>query len=166
MTAPAGDLAPRFRDAMRRTASGVAVLATDGPAGRLGVTVSTLCSLSLEPPSVIACVHRLSRTLPAILENGVFTANVLAEDQGRVAEAFAGQIPEFKHDRFAAANWLKLVSGAPALENALAVFDCRLGATFDYGSHRIVIGEILDLTCRDVGPLVYSDRSFRQLQAA
>ena len=67
----------RFREAMRRMASGVSVITTDGPAGRFGVTVSSLCSLSLEPPSVLACVHHLSPALRAVIENGVFCANVL-----------------------------------------------------------------------------------------
>ena len=64
------DLADRFRETMRRTASGVAVLTTDGEAGRAGITVSTLCSLSMEPPSVIACVHRDNRALETIIKNG------------------------------------------------------------------------------------------------
>ena len=93
-------IAERFREAMRRTASGVAVLTTDGEAGRAGVTISTLCSLSMEPPSVIACVHQDSSALEALLANRVFAANALTDDQSRVAHAFAGQIPELRDDRF------------------------------------------------------------------
>lgn len=155
----------RFRDAMRRTASGVAVLATDGAQGRVGVTVSTFCSLSLEPSSVIACVHRQSQALGAILAHGIFTANALAEDQQRVAESFAGQIPEFRNDRFAAGRWKTLATGAPVLEGALASFDCRVASTFDFGSHRLIIGEVVDVAVRDTRPLVYSDRGFRRLVA-
>ena len=57
----------QFREAMGRTASGVTVVTSDGAAGRVGVTVSSLCSLSMDPPSVLFCIHRDSRTLPAIL---------------------------------------------------------------------------------------------------
>lgn len=70
-----------FRLVMRRTASAVGVLATDGPAGRVGITVSSLSSLSFEPASVICCVHRQSRALAILLENGVFTANFLSAGQ-------------------------------------------------------------------------------------
>jgi flavin reductase (DIM6/NTAB) family NADH-FMN oxidoreductase RutF len=158
--------ADRFREAMRRTASGVAVIATDGPAGRAGLTVSTLCSLSLEPPSVIACVHRNSAVLPLIAANGVFTANVLAEDQARVAEVFAGMVPELREDRFAEGGWVRAESGAPALRGSLNSFDCRLATSFDYGSHRVIIGEVIDLVSRDAAPLIYSDRGFHTLVAA
>lgn len=97
-------LADRFRETMRRTASGVAILTTDGLAGRAGITVSTLCSQSMEPPSVVACVHGDNRALETILSNGIFTANVLAEDQEIVARAFAGMIPEMRDDRFVSAD--------------------------------------------------------------
>lgn len=72
-----------FREAMRLTALGVAVLTTDGEAGRAGVTVSTFQSFSMEPPSVLACIHCESRNLEAILKNGIFAANVLAAAPSR-----------------------------------------------------------------------------------
>jgi flavin reductase (DIM6/NTAB) family NADH-FMN oxidoreductase RutF len=158
-------LADRFRDTMRRTASGVAVLTTDGAAGRAGVTVSTLCSLSMEPPSVIACVHRDNRTLDIILRNGFFAANVLAGDQEHVAKAFAGLIPELRDDRFASGAWLTAATGAPLLQGSLASFDCRTASTHDFGTHRILIGEVVDLVSSDGDPLLFADRSFHRLAA-
>lgn len=158
-------LADRFRDTMRRTASGVAVLTTDGVGGRAGVTVSTLCSLSMEPPSVIACVHRDSRALETILRNGVFVANVLAEDQEHVAKAFAGMIPELRDNRFGNAAWTTLVSQAPALQGALANFDCKVASTFDFGTHRILVGEVTEIVSKESDPLLFIDRSFRRLAA-
>jgi flavin reductase (DIM6/NTAB) family NADH-FMN oxidoreductase RutF len=163
MTQP---LADRFRETMRRTASGVAILTTDGAAGRAGVTVSTFCSLSMEPPSVIACVHRDSRALDMLLKNGVFVANVLADHQEIVAKAFAGQIPELRDDRFASGEWAGLVTGAPALRGALAAFDCRAASTHDFGTHRILIGEVVDIAGGDGDPLLFADRNFRRLLAA
>jgi flavin reductase (DIM6/NTAB) family NADH-FMN oxidoreductase RutF len=159
-------IAGRFREAMRRTASGVAVLTTDGEAGRAGVTISTLCSLSMEPPSVIACVHQDSSALEALLANRVFAANALTDDQSRVARAFAGQIPELRDDRFGAGTWHKLATGAPVLDGALASFDCRIAEAFTFGTHRILVGEVVAVTDGAGGPLVFADRSFRRLAAA
>lgn len=159
------ELIERFRETMRRTASGVAVLATDGAAGRAGVTVSTLCSLSMEPPSVIACVNRDSRALEALLANAVFTANVLADHQARVAQAFAGMIPELRDDKFASGTWDRMLTGAPALEGALANFDCRIATTFEFGTHRIIVGEVVEVVGRAADPLVFADRNFRRLAA-
>ncbi len=159
-----GELQQRFRAAMRGTASGVAVLATEGPAGRAGVTVSTLCSLSLEPPSVIACIHRDSRALSRIMSNAVFAANVLAEDQKDIAAIFAEPNLGFEL-RFALGEWGALVTGAPVLAGTIASFDCRLASTFDFGSHRILIGEVVELEARRTTPLVYSGRMFQRIRA-
>jgi flavin reductase (DIM6/NTAB) family NADH-FMN oxidoreductase RutF len=158
-------LADRFRDTMRRTASGVAVLTTDGLAGRAGVTVSTLCSLSMEPPSVIACVHRDNRTLDIILKNGSFAANVLAGDQELVAKAFAGLIPELREDRFASGAWQRAATGAPLLQGALASFDCRTASTHDFGTHCILIGEVVDIADGAGDPLLFAGRNFHRLAA-
>jgi flavin reductase (DIM6/NTAB) family NADH-FMN oxidoreductase RutF len=163
MDAPIAD---RFREALRRTASGVAILTTGGPAGRAGVTISTLCSLSMEPPSVIACVHQDAKALEALLANGVFAANALTDDQSRVAQAFAGQIPELRADRFGAGTWRTLATGAPALDGALACFDCRIAEAFAFGTHRILVGEVVAVADGIGGPLVFSDRNFRRLAAA
>jgi flavin reductase (DIM6/NTAB) family NADH-FMN oxidoreductase RutF len=159
-------IAQRFRDAMRRTASGVAVLTTDGAAGRAGVTISTLCSLSLEPPSVIACVHQDNRALEIVLANGVFAANALTDEQSRVASAFAGQVAELRDNRFGAGTWRTLATGAPILDGALASFDCRIAEAFAFGTHRILVGEVVEVLDRAGGPLVFTDRNFRQLADA
>ncbi len=152
----------QFREAMGRTASGVTVVTSDGEAGRVGVTVSSLCSLSLDPPSVLFCLHRL----PAILANGVFAANILAQGQHRVADSFAGLIPEYRDDRFAAGEWDALATGAPILMGALCRFDCKVAQVFEFGTHRIVAGEVLALESHATDPLVYSDRGYRRIHAA
>jgi flavin reductase/cob(II)yrinic acid a,c-diamide reductase len=154
-----------FRDAMRMTASGVAVVTTDGEAGRAGVTVSSLCSLSMEPPSVVFSVHRDNRGLEKLLANGVFVANVLSDAQERVASSFAGLIPELRDNRFLAGDWSELLTGAPALDGALCNFDCRVASVFDFGSHRIVAGEVLNVRNLAALPLIFSDRTFRRLAA-
>lgn len=154
-----------FRDAMRITASGVAVVTTDGEAGRAGLTVSSLCSLSMEPPSVVFSVHRDSRHLEKLLTNGVFVANVLSDAQERVASSFAGLIPELRDNRFLAGDWSELLTRAPALDDALCNFDCRVASVFDFGSHRLIAGEVLKVRQSAARPLIFSDRNFRRLAA-
>ena len=55
-------------------------------------------------------------------------------------------IPELRDDRFAAGRWRALATGAPALDWArCASFDCRVASSFDFGTHRIVIGEVVEV---------------------
>ncbi|SNB72501.1 flavin reductase/cob(II)yrinic acid a,c-diamide reductase [Arboricoccus pini] len=155
------------KNAMRLMASGVTVITTEGAAGRAGLTVSSFSSLSLEPPSVLFCVHEASSTLPSILANGVFGASVLAHGQHQVAEAFAGFLPAFKEDRFGAGSWYSLASSVPLLEGALCGFDCALVESYAFGTHRIVAGRIIAVaTQTSASPLLYSDRAYHRLQRA
>jgi flavin reductase (DIM6/NTAB) family NADH-FMN oxidoreductase RutF len=147
--------ADRFREAMRRMASGVSVITTDGPAGRFGVTVSSLCSLSLEPPSVLACVHHMSPALAAVIRNGVFCANVLCVEQAHVSDSFAGKLQELRDNKFACAEWGRLATGSPVL----------LSREVEFGSHRILMGTVAELAARDGNPLIYADRGYRSIAA-
>jgi flavin reductase (DIM6/NTAB) family NADH-FMN oxidoreductase RutF len=152
-----------FCDAMRLTASGVSVITSEGDAGKAGVTVSTLCSLSLEPPSVMISIKRENYALAVLMANGTFTANVLSERQARVADAFAGLLPQFRSDRFASANWRRLANGSLVLDGALCAFDCRVATSFEFGSHRIIVGEVLDLEVGSGAPLIHSNRTYYRL---
>jgi flavin reductase (DIM6/NTAB) family NADH-FMN oxidoreductase RutF len=156
--------ADRFRQAMRLTASGVAVISTDGPSGRTGITVSTFQSLSTEPPTVMACIRLESRHLAAIEGNACFVANILAADQQDQARIFAAGSPEERDSAFANGNWRTLVSGAPALGGAVCNFDCTVADIVTHASHRIIIGTVLAVSASDAEPLIYSGRSFRRLQ--
>ena len=104
--------------------------------------------------------------LALLLANGVFVANVLSDGQERVASSFAGLIPELRDNRFLAGEWSELLTGAPALDGALCNFDCRVAGLFDFGSHRIVTGEVLNVRKQAALPLIFCDRTFRRLAAA
>ena len=149
----------RFIDAMSRAAAMVSVATTDGPAGRAGVTVSSLCSLSADPPSLLVCVHHASRALAAILDNRRFCVNLLRQDQTHISDIFAGRTEVA--DKFACADWETLATGSPVLENALAAFDCELVQHNRWGTHYVLVGEVRDVASLGVGgPLIYANRAY------
>ncbi len=152
-----------FTDAMRRAASGVSVVTTDGPIGRGGITVSAFSALSADPPSAIVCIHRLSAALEPILGNRVFCVNILSAAQSDVAECFAGRIPHYRHDKFESADWITLATGAPVLEGAAAALDCGLAENVLFGSHRILLGAVLKIRTEWHPPLVYWNRDYRSI---
>ncbi|HTN96178.1 MAG TPA: flavin reductase [Nordella sp.] len=149
-----------FISAMRQVASGVSVVTTDGPAGRAGLTVSAMCSLSADPPALLICINRQSRAMDILRRNGVFCVNVLAIEQMEVARIFAGQSRAPSGDKFASARWEELVTGAPAAQDALAVFDCRIAQGMPYGSHDILVGAVAEARMREGLPLVYANRAY------
>jgi flavin reductase (DIM6/NTAB) family NADH-FMN oxidoreductase RutF len=152
-----------FLDAMRRAATPVSVITTDGPGGRLGVTVSSVCTASADPPQMLACIHGQSITLPAIRANGVFCVNILGSSHRHVADSFAGRIERWRNDRFACDRWTTLLSGAPVLEEALVALDCRLEQELVASSHAILVGTVVAVRTRDGPPLLYSNRDYGRL---
>ena len=149
----------RFLDAMSQAAAMVSLATTDGPAGRAGVTVSSLCSLSADPPSLLVCVHRKSRAVAAILENRRFCVNLLRQDQSHLSDVFAGRVEAA--DKFACAEWQTLETDSPVLANALAAFDCDLAQHNLWGTHYVLVGEVRDVACLGVGdPLIYANRAY------
>jgi len=156
-------LRERFLEGMSRAACTVSIVTTDGPAGRAGVTVSAMSSLSAEgpAPTLLVCVHHAARAAVAIPENGVFCVNLLREDQVELSDVFASRVRTASGDKFEAGTWSRLGTGAPVLDGALVALDCRLADTHRYASHWIFVGELqaIALICEG-RPLVYTNRAY------
>ena len=153
-----------FTAAMRNVASTVSVVSTDGPAGRAGVTVSSMTSVSADAPqpTLLICVHHKCSAAPAIIGNRAFCVNVLREDQARISDYFAGRIRPPDGDRFGCADWTTQATGAPRILDPLVAFDCRLLNSALVGTHHVFIGAVEEIFVGTPGaPLVYADRSYR-----
>jgi flavin reductase len=110
------DIRAQFIDGMSRAATSVSVVTTDGPAGRFGVTVSAMSSISAdgEHPTALICVHHQSRSAAAIIENGTFCINVLRDDQSSIANCFADRIRRADGDKFGCARGYSLLPAKSA----------------------------------------------------
>src|ERR1700752_3118648 len=114
-----------FIEAMRRAATGVTLVTTDGPAGRFGVTVSAFASVSADPPMLLACINRKSPAAAAIAANGGFCVNVLSAEQSPLADVFAGRPERFRPLRFRRPD-LARAGGGRRLGDSIASFACAL----------------------------------------
>ncbi|MEQ9260515.1 MAG: flavin reductase family protein [Roseovarius sp.] len=147
-----------FIAAMRQVAATVTVVTTDGPAGRMGATVSAFTSLSADPPSVLVCLKADSRIARAVTGNGAFCVNVLPEDADRVAQIFSGKFDDSRTDRFEGMTTTDTGFG-PILERATA-FTCALTHRHVHGSHAICIGDVSDIYDAGHRPLTYLSGAF------
>ena len=157
------DLRQDFLDGMSFVAATVNVVATDGPAGRVGTTVSAMSSVSAdtEKPTLLICVNDNSAGAAHIIENGVFTVNILRDDQSFVSDTFAGRYGDKGEAKFACAKWDKGSTGAPVLSGALASFDCRLIRDQLVGQHHVFFGEVQQVHLADKGKaLIYANRAY------
>ncbi|MCY1417964.1 FMN reductase (NADH) RutF [compost metagenome] len=133
-----------FRNAMALLGGAVSVITTDGAAGRFGFTASAVCSVTDQPPTLLVCMNRSSHSNVHFKTNGVLSVNVLTAEHQDISGVFANRELTMEQ-RFAAAHWHTLESGAPLLDEALVSFDCRIAQAHEVGSHTIFYCEILDL---------------------
>src|SRR5450756_1836335 len=134
-----------FRSAMRHLTGGVSVITTGRGNDITGMTVTSVSSLSVDPPALIVSVNRESSSWPVLQRHGVFGVNILTSDQLDIAERFAGKGGLKGADRFAGAQWFTRASGVPLLAGALAAIDCEVEDVIERHSHAIVIGRVLDM---------------------
>jgi flavin reductase (DIM6/NTAB) family NADH-FMN oxidoreductase RutF/DNA-binding transcriptional LysR family regulator len=168
-TPPTGDatgdatLRHRFLEAMSHAACSVNVVTTDGSAGRHGVTVSAMVSVSADTPlpTLLVSIHHLSPVIDAILKNGVFCVNLLRDDQAHISDTFAGRSTARGTEKFNCAQWIALDSGAPRIVDPLVAFDCKVTASNRVGSHYVVFGSVLSTFIAERGtPLIYANRAY------
>ncbi len=81
----------RFREAMSRVGAAVHIITTDGPAGLGGFTASAVTSITVEPPMMLFCVSKASRSATKVMDNGVFCINTLARADQQLSDVFAGR---------------------------------------------------------------------------
>lgn len=134
-----------FRQLMAGFPTGVAVVTTsDAAMTPRGMTVSSVCSVALDPPTLLICLRNGSPTLEALLQRGTFAVNLLHDGGRETAQLFGSGAP----DRFERTAWREDPDcGGPHLhEDAHATADCRVGATYAVGDHTVVFGEVFRVT--------------------
>jgi len=126
-----------LRDVLRRMPTGVAVLTVEVRGQRIGLTVATLVSLSLEPPLVGVAISRQAAIHQLLREAGTCALSLLAADQQDVAEHFARGVPPI-------AMWHGVATrdegdGAPLLEGAAGWLVCEVADELETGSHSLFV---------------------------
>jgi flavin reductase len=131
-----------FRDAMARLGAAVTLVTTDGPAGKVGITASAVCSVTDTPPTLLVCMNRNSSLNPVAQANGVLCINVLPADSQGLANLFAGFTGADRGDRFGEGNWTTLATGSPVLEEAVVALDCDVEEVLEKGTHSVVFARV------------------------
>jgi flavin reductase (DIM6/NTAB) family NADH-FMN oxidoreductase RutF len=139
-----------FRRALGRHAAGVVVVTGPGP---VGLTATSLTSVSLDPPLVSFCVARDSTTWPDLRQAEFFAVNVLAGDQAAVARRFADR----GIDRFGSpTRWRPGPYEVPILRGVVAHLLCEPYDTIALGDHWLVVGLVIGSELGESGdPLLY-----------
>jgi flavin reductase (DIM6/NTAB) family NADH-FMN oxidoreductase RutF len=151
-----------FRAALGAYPTGVTVVTAIGQHGPSGATANAVTSLSLEPPMMLACLDRGSRTLTSVRAQGRFGVNALAAGQEELARRFAGKDPE--QEQWDAVQWSES-DELPRIAGALMWVACELRDLIDGGDHLILTGKVLAADSGEGQPLLFDRGAYRDLLA-
>jgi len=150
-----------FRQVFRRHAAGVAVVTTDAGRGPAGVTVTSLASLSADPPLLSFNIAATASTWPHLRDAGSAVVHLLGAGHAELARTFATR----GVDRFAApTRWHRLPTGEPVLDEAAAWLRIAIEHRHPAGGAHLVIGRIEEAGLSEAGgPLLYHDGTYHEL---
>ncbi|MQA07136.1 MAG: monooxygenase [Pseudonocardiaceae bacterium] len=153
MNAPAHTVeAGAFRSVLGHFCTGVTVVTGMDGQQPAGFACQSFAALSLDPPLVLFCPARASRSWQAIGRGGRFCVNVLTAEQRDVSQVFGTG----GTDKFAGLGWSSSPGGCPVLDDVLTWVDCGIADVFDGGDHRVVLGRVTELgPVRDEVPLLF-----------
>jgi flavin reductase (DIM6/NTAB) family NADH-FMN oxidoreductase RutF len=152
----------QFRAALGAYPTGVTVVTAIGPSGPSGATANAVTSLSLDPPMMLACLDRGSRTLTSVRAQGRFGVNALRAGQEELARNFSAKDPEGA--KWEGVGWSEQ-NGLPRLAGALMWIACELRDLIDGGDHLILTGNVIEAASEDGRPLIFHRGAYRDLLA-
>jgi len=146
-----------FRRAMRRFAATVSVISVRQGDERHAMTATAVTSLSMAPPSLLACVYGTSRFHRVLEAEEQFCVNILYKDQASLSQTFSRVLSPEEQER------IRWVDGEDFcyLADAQAVVQCRKAQQIPFGTHTIFIGTVVSAAVReDVAPLIFQDGQY------
>ncbi|MAM02962.1 MAG: hypothetical protein CMH51_05405 [Myxococcales bacterium] len=148
-----------LREVMSSYPTGVTVVAGSERADTpFGLTVNSFTSLSLSPPLILVCIGQTSTLHDRLIASDNFSVNILAGNQGAVADRFAA---EPSGERFEGAAWQVGTLGVPIIDGATAWLECSRYELLKGGDHTILIGRVEHSAVTGRDALVYHRGSLR-----
>lgn len=150
------DVTTDFRGAMRRLASGVAIVVARGTDAPVGMAATSVTSLTMDPPAILVCVNQSAGIHPCLTPGCPISVNILSRHQQDVSAAFGGAVSREK--RFEVGQWAIDDHGLPMLVEAQANLACTIDSIMPFGTHSIVVAQVdaVRLSAA-VEPLIYQD---------
>lgn len=149
-----------FRRAVGQFPTGVTVVSTiDSNTRPYGVTASSFCSLSLDPPLIQWSISTKSFSFPIFDQANHFAINVLATEQEEVSRNFCKPI-----DRFATVATVPGIQNIPLICGSLAWIECKVEERINGGDHTIFVGRVLRTRVFEGTPLLHWQGDYSQLE--
>ncbi len=148
-----------FRLAMRRYIYSVSIMSNkDNADNPNAITVSSVTSISMNPPSLLICINKSSRIHDTIQLGSKFCINLLNSNQQNLSNICSDE--EMYDQRFKDKNWN--LDDIPFLQNAQANIFCKVDKLTSYHTHTIVVGLVEEANYADeISTLTYVDGEYK-----
>ena len=148
-----------FRLAMRRYIYSVSIMSNKDKANNPNaITVSSVTSISMDPPSLLICINKSSRIHDTIELGSKFCINLLNSNQENLSNICSDE--DMYDQRFKDNNWN--LDNIPFLQNAQANIFCKVDKLTSYHTHTIVIGLVEDANYADeISTLTYVNGEYK-----
>lgn len=150
-----------FRQALGSFATGVSIATTFDKQTPVGITISSMNSLSLTPPLILFCLDKTAQCHETFIQAKTFSMHILASGQDNLARQFAGHTDE----RWQGISYTQSALNTPHIPNVLTIIDCSLTSCANGGDHTIVIGQVESMQTRiDLKPLLYYRGHYHEMK--
>lgn len=164
-----GGTSDAFREMCRGIGSTVSLVATEHDGRRFAMVATSVCSVSMDPPSLLICVNTEASAYHAVVERAAFSLGILHSSAGHIGDHVA-RMPG--SERFSQGNWSVFneadqeLGGLPWLSDSQATAFCLVEKRFDYGTHSVFVARVRLLTfASDThDPLLYCEGRFGRFQ--
>lgn len=156
----------RYKQGMRHLAGAISVITADFQGQRSGLTVTSVSSVSVDPPELLVCINVEASAWPLIEKSGRFGVNVLHAEQEALALRFAGAGGVKGEQRYETAPWSQH-QGVWLLDEAAVAFACEVEEIVMCHSHAVVVARVLQIQATEgaaPAPLLYWQGQFGTLQ--
>ena len=149
--------AREIRKCFGKFATGITVITALAPDGtKIGLTVNSFSSLSLDPPMILWSLDKRSNSVDALKTAPYFAVNVLASNQMDISNNFASPSDE----KFAGVDLIDSEYDLPLLSDTVAYLECKNTGTHEGGDHLIFIGEVVNFKIGNKKPLLYANGQY------
>ena len=125
------------------------------------MTVSSFCSLSLNPPLVLACVDKTAALHGLLARGQRVVFNILSATQETLSRRFS---EEEDWRRFDGIGYKRDRHGIAVLDDVLASIEGSIIDQHDGGDHTIFIAAVDGATSSDLRPLLYYRGGYAELE--
>ncbi len=145
-----------FWQAIGQRATGATIVTAAGSAGPAGLLALSATHVTADPPTMLVSIDNKTSALSSVLEARHFAINYLPQGAEDIVDLFSGKSDLKGADRFDAAHWETLATGAPVFKDAIGAIDCTLEEVIERHGVSIVLGRVIDFRADLEGtPLVY-----------